>query len=809
MTFIDKPLLIILIITGLVFNSNLVMAHAEHDKVRYVAVNGVDTGRCENVGSPCKTIDYAAQHANKGDEIRLSKGSYHIESVDTLFYLLSDLIPIIGNYQQQDNYQNKSAENTTFLTGVPVAYTQQLSAKGFTVIVDNKPTAKTTNNKNILAAKLASFNRLQEKQIDVPCVTGFAGDHQCNNIDLLAHIPLNQFELNPEEANDIWGHYDLNTGKEYALIGFNNGIGIVDTTIPTAPQIVTTIASANTIWRDIKVYQYFDLAMNKWQSYAYVTADNANVGLLILDLNQLPNSASIVANDQTDLSAHNVYLSNVDYSTGVAINNKPAYLHIAGSNRNGGGFNTYSLIEPTSLSAIYKPPTDRNQYSHDVSSMIITDDRKDDQCVNATDHCEVMFDFNENDFQLWDKTQNDSPEKLSTTSYLNAAYVHSGWYSENKLLMLVHDELDEQNFGLNTTLRLFDITNLTKPTLLSIWTGDTKAIDHNGFVRGNRYYMSNYERGITVLDISDPTQPQEVGFFDTYPIANNPSFNGAWGVYPFLPSGHILASDINSGLYILKDRTLDVVQGSISFSSRNYAGSEGQTTTINVKRNNQAQGAIAVEWELVTGSANSDDFNITQGTLTWADNDNTDKLLTVDILEDNIAESEELLFVRLFNPQHGATLQQPNLATITITSSNGENVPQVSAGNNITVNSGTEVNLQATAEDLDGDSLTYLWQQQAGVTVTITNSDQLNAKFTAPATNDVLSFSFTATDPSNLSATDHVNIEIEIEVITIVPEKIDNSGGSLYYSPLFLLLILLKRLKTAHKNINRKKTSNL
>ncbi|WNC73103.1 choice-of-anchor B family protein [Thalassotalea psychrophila] len=771
------------------------LSHAEHDKARYVASNGIDSGRCDIVTTPCKTINYAAQHANKGDQILLSKGSYHIENVDTLFYLLSDLVPIRGNYRTEDNFSHKQTSNITYLTGVPYDYVQTLTDKGFTVIADKK-SAESSTTKNIIKAKLATFNRLQEKQVNTICSNGYAGDHACNKLDLLAHIPLNQFSTNPAEGNDIWGHYDLNDNKEYALIGLSNGIGIVDVTAPSAPVVITTIASEQTIWRDIKVYQYFDITINKWQSYAYVTADNADVGLLILDLSQLPNTVTIKASDKTDLSAHNVYLSNVDYSTGVTITGMKPYLHIAGSNQNGGGFNTYSLEDPTSLVSVYKPANNRSQYSHDASSMVINDERKDSQCVNGTEHCEIMFDFNENDFQLWDKTLNSAPTKLSTTSYSNASYVHSGWYTEDKLLMLVHDELDEQDFNLNTTLRLFDITDLTAPSLLSTWTGDTQAIDHNGYVRGNRYYMSNYERGITVIDITDPTQPVEAGFFDTYPISNNPSFHGAWGVYPFLPSGNILASDINSGLYILKDNTLDVDQGSLSFTNQNYSTSEGQTIQVNIRRNDQAQDNIEVNWELVTGSANIDDFTLANGTLAWEDQDSTDKSINIEITTDNLAEPNEIFFIRLFDPKNGATLSQPNLAAITISATDGENTPQVNAGTNKNAQAGNNVNLIASASDLDNDALTYQWQQLSGASVSINNSDQLQANFTAPQTNDILTFAFTATDATGLSASDSVSVTVEIETIIITPELPSSGGGSYYYGLLLIAAAICKRKAT-------------
>ncbi|OUS32027.1 hypothetical protein A9Q98_02375 [Thalassotalea sp. 42_200_T64] len=777
----------------LVLHSQAVFSHAEHDKARYVAPNGVDAGRCDDVTAPCKTINYAAQHANKGDQIRLSKGSYAIENVDTLFYLLSDLVPIKANYQRSDKFSKQQSSHVTYLTGVPIEYVQQLSDKGFTVLVDRKAAANTSKNKALIQAKLAAYSRLQEQQSNVVCDNGFAGDLPCQSIDLLAHIPLNQFSTNPAEGNDIWGHYDLNDGKEYAIIGLSNGIGIVDVSEPSAPNIITTIASETTIWRDIKIYQYFDVNINQWQSYGYVTADNASVGLLILDLTQLPNTVTVAATDKTDLSAHNVYLSNVDYSTGVAITGRQPYLHIAGSNQHGGGFNTYSLANPTSLVSVYKPTNNRSQYTHDAASMVINDERKDSQCVNGTDHCEVMFDFNENDFQLWDKTQNSAPAKLSSTSYTNAAYVHSGWYSEDKMFMLVHDELDEQDFGLNTTLRLFDITDLTNPTPLSTWTGSTAAIDHNGYVRGNRYYMSNYERGITVIDLTDPTLPEEVGFFDTYPISDNSSFHGAWGVYPFLPSGHILASDINSGLYILKDNTLDVAQGSLSFSNRNYSTSEGQSIQVNVRRNNQAQGNIEVNWELVTGSASSDDFTLATGSLSWENLDSTDKTITIDVANDDLAEPSEVFFIRLFNPKHGATLTSPNLVTITIAATDGANTPIVDAGTNKMAVAGSTVNLIATASDIDNDDLTYLWQQTAGETITINNPEQLNANFTAPQANDILTFSFTATDATGLSASDTVSVEVEIEIIIPPPEKPSSGGGSYYYGLLLLFAAIYRR----------------
>ncbi len=762
-----------------------ISAHAEHDKARYVSPEGQDAGRCDKAEDPCKTIIYAARHANKGDQIRLAKGDYAIEDADTLFYLLSQTIPIKGNYKFEDHFSNKSAKNITRLTGVPLEYAEELTKKGFSVIVDSKGIGR--EKKANLEKNLAIHTHLQKSAAASNCVAGQAGDFPCNNIDLLAHVTLSDFATSSTEANDIWGHYDLNDGKEYALIGLQKGIGIVDVSDPENPNVVTTIASKSTIWRDIKVYQKFDSSVNRWKSYAYVTADNTSVGLLIIDLSNLPTSAQVISTDRTDLSAHNVYLSNVDYSTGVSLSGASPYLHIAGSNKNGGAYNTYSLSNPASLTSVFKPSdATRGDYSHDLSSMIIHDSRKDTQCVNGGQNCEVFFDFNENNFQLWDKTDNSDPQRLSQTTYTNAQYVHSGWYTEDKLVVIVHDELDEQRVGLNTTVRFFEINDLRSPNLISTWTGPTRAIDHNGFVRGNRYYMSNYERGLTVLDITNPASPFEVGFFDTYPINDSASFNGAWGVYPFLPSGTILVSDINSGLYILKDNTLNSTNGSFKFGASSYAATEGDTITVTVERVNGNLDDVQIGWELTPGSADNRDYVEASGVLQWSDTETGAKTINISTNSDSANEVTEEFFIRLFDPRNGATLAVPNLSRISISNVQVNEAPVVNAGNPVSALEGQQVDLTATATDPEGDALTFVWSQVSGATVTLSSNDALSTSFT-PATAGSYQFKFEATDTGGSSSESMVSVTISKPAPpTVAPPA--NSGGGGSMGGVFILL---------------------
>lgn len=121
---------------------------------------------------------------------------------------------------------------------------------------------------------------------------------------------------------------------------------------------------------------------------------------------------------------------------------------------------------------------------------------------------------------------------------------------------LLGDETDELNLGFDTRTIIFDFSDLDNPQLHATFEGPTNAIDHNGYVKGNLFYLANYTRGLRVFDIStinDASNPMtEIGSFDTHPNNDGTSFNGAWSVYPFFSSDNILINDINLGLFVVK-----------------------------------------------------------------------------------------------------------------------------------------------------------------------------------------------------------------------------------------------------------------
>lgn len=79
---------------------------------------------------------------------------------------------------------------------------------------------------------------------------------------------------------NICGYVDT-TGREYALVGVDDGMTVVDVTDPANPfqvyQVLWPVNNNNSEWKEIKVYK----------KHAYVVSE-AGAGLQIVDLSKLP-----------------------------------------------------------------------------------------------------------------------------------------------------------------------------------------------------------------------------------------------------------------------------------------------------------------------------------------------------------------------------------------------------------------------------------------------------------------------------------------------------------------------------------------
>lgn len=368
----------------------------------------------------------------------------------------------------------------------------------------------------------------------IPCENGMAGDFPCNGYDLLGTISLSQFAA--QSANDIWGWTDTTTGNEYALVGLNNGTAFVDITDTENLIYLGKLPSGAgaSIWRDIKIYE----------DYAFIVAEASGHGMQVFDLTKLRDVASPPQNLTQDAR-----YTGIGNAHNIVINEEMGFAYPVGTARNdafNGGVHFIDIQNPTSPTGI--GGYGDNGYTHDAQ--VITYNGPDSDYTGQ----EIFIGANENQIAVVNISDKDNPVEISTLTYSNLGYTHQGWFTEDQRFFLLGDELDETGFGFNSRTLVFDMLDLDNPVLHSAYLGPTAAIDHNGYVLGDEFYLANYTAGVRILDISDIENRNiaEIGFFDTFPANNTASFNGVWSVYPYFDSGKILVNDSNTGFYIIK-----------------------------------------------------------------------------------------------------------------------------------------------------------------------------------------------------------------------------------------------------------------
>ena len=337
------------------------------------------------------------------------------------------------------------------------------------------------------------------------------------NCNLLFHwqdddIPGSAFYNNA--YNEIWGY--TAEGREYAIIGSTMGTHIFDITdIDDAEEIhffEGEVTGVNIVHRD-----FHDFA-----GYLYVVCDEGNSTLQVIDLNGLPETATMVY-DSSDIliRSHNIFIDEnkeMMYVCGgedalrlVSLENPEAPVEVLDCNDDVPGWQTIG-------------------YLHDI------------YVQNGIAYCNngdglYIVDFNDlSDVQVLG----------SLTDYSESGYNHSGWLNETGQYYALADETH------GTRIKLLDVSDPTDITEVSLFGSGvhSNSIAHNLIFDGDILHVSYYYDGYYAFDISDPENVEVAAFYDTSEIPNGTSYKGAWGVYPLLPSGRILVSDMQEGLFV-------------------------------------------------------------------------------------------------------------------------------------------------------------------------------------------------------------------------------------------------------------------
>jgi choice-of-anchor B domain-containing protein len=315
--------------------------------------------------------------------------------------------------------------------------------------------------------------------------------------------------------NEIWG-LNIN-GSEIAIIGSTAGTHFFDVTNPQNSIEIAFVAGAYTgpgvIHRD-----YHD-----HNEYLYIVCDEGSVSTLqIVDISNLPNSVNTVYDSNNLLNkVHNIF---IDTAT--------TKLYACAT---GEAMEVFDLSNPDNPILI----NTYNDVGH-VHDAYVKNDTAFLNCGN--DGLRIM------DYSMVNSTSDSPIELASFTSYPDAGYNHSGWLSDDGNIYAMQDE----NHGYD--VKILDVSDFSNISVLATFSSgvDPNSMAHNGIIKDNLLYIAYYHDGLRVFDISNPSNPIQVNSYDTYLPNNHISYRGAWGVYPYLNSGNILVSDMQSGLYVFE-----------------------------------------------------------------------------------------------------------------------------------------------------------------------------------------------------------------------------------------------------------------
>lgn len=339
---------------------------------------------------------------------------------------------------------------------------------------------------------------------------------QTNGVSLVRNFyqPHGQSgDVPPIKFSGCWG-YVAPDGREYAILGTYTGTAIIDITDSANVREVVHISGPSSIWRE----------MRTWGTYAYVVSEGGG-GTQIIDLSQLPDTAWRVTSFTYTSGTNNT-------SRAHTIEIFDGYMYLNGcANWSPGGIVMFNLNNPIApaFEGVYT-----QRYIHD--SYI-----RNDTIFGAAIYSGGGVD-------IIDARVKSSPTVIARITYTGSG-THNTWVTKDRRYVISTDEIGSTQ----KNLKFWDLAGLPIPPASpsATYTYNPTDIVHNVTVRGNYAYVAWYTAGLVVVNVTNPISPQTVGWYDTYPGTSG-SYNGVWAVYPYFPSGKIIVSDMQTGLYIFR-----------------------------------------------------------------------------------------------------------------------------------------------------------------------------------------------------------------------------------------------------------------
>jgi choice-of-anchor B domain-containing protein len=351
-----------------------------------------------------------------------------------------------------------------------------------------------------------------------------------SNVTLLSWLSLPDLGVPAGgNGNSCFG-YTSPSGREYAIMGLSNGTAFVEVTQPGNPVIVGQIAGPQSLWRDMRTFSH----------YAYAVSEGGS-GIQVIDLANIDSGVVTLVNtinDDTNAATHT-----------LALNTATGYLYRSGGGGVSQGLRIYDLNANAAAPA--RVGSWNARYCHETSIFNFTSGPAAGKEIAFA--CGGLSNgYSSTGLYTVDVTNKASTVQLQYLSYPNSVYCHQCWPSSDMHWLYLDDELDDQTLGLNSTTRVFDISNPLAVTYVTTFANGNTSTDHNQYTKGNLIFQSNYRSGLRVKSTSNPgtpTAPVEIAYFDTWPEDDYNTLNSLWNNYPYFASGVVIGSDIEKGLF--------------------------------------------------------------------------------------------------------------------------------------------------------------------------------------------------------------------------------------------------------------------
>lgn len=331
------------------------------------------------------------------------------------------------------------------------------------------------------------------------------------NITLAGHLPYN------ECLSALWGYTDPQ-GREYAIVGTCSGTSIVDITNPASPQKKFFVPGPPSIWREMKT----------WSHYAYIVTEGGN-GLTIVDLANLPDtnlSYTIFKYTGTQgqdsiTNAHTIWIDEHGHCFLYGATGFPGGL--------GASFIMLDLnpdpMHPTFIAS------KGGIYYHDA------------YVRGDTIWASAIYD---GVFEVYDITNPNAPHFLGNRN-TPGNFTHNAALSTDGKTIFTTDEV------VDGVVASYDVSDLPNIRELDRVQQDPagKETPHNVHYLNGWLPTSYYREGAVIIDAHRPENMVVTGYYDTFFPDTGSNFGGVWEVYPYFPSGRMIAGDRQNGLFIL------------------------------------------------------------------------------------------------------------------------------------------------------------------------------------------------------------------------------------------------------------------